>query len=534
MNKYSLLQWERLNHIPAVPKILQDPHLITAVPDGQPSKTKRPEITELFPFTSQLPPLAFIKKEGQTHRPLRIGVVFSGGQASGGHNVIWGLLSALKSLHPHSALFGFCDGPVGILNQSYVEITNDSIKPYRNQGGFDLIGSGRDKIATNEQLQLAEQTMNVLHLDGLVIIGGDDSNTNAAILSEYFKKHKCPTSVIGVPKTIDGDLKNGDIEISFGFDTAAKVYCEIIGNLARDALSAKKCYFFVKLMGRSASHLVLECALQTHVNMALISEEVEAKQLSLQQIVDSICDMIIQRSAKGKNYGVVLIPEGLIEFIPEMNQLIRELNQCYAEQVLLEQIEQKLTQESKRCFKSLPEKIQKQLLLIRDPHGNLQVSKIETERLLIEMVEKELASRKFSKFSPQPFFCGYEGRSGLPSLFDSQYCYALGNTAAVLLQSGVSGYISCIKNLAKPVETWEPCGIPLTSMLKLEYRNGSYKPVIEKALVDLKGATFAEFEALREEWLLADDYLYPGPIQFFGPEVLTNSITRTLFLGMNA
>lgn len=390
------------------------------------------------------------------------------------------------AMPPGSRLFGFLGGPSGIVGQKYTELTLEKIAPYRNQGGFDLIGSGRTKIETPEQFEGALKSATALNLDGLVIIGGDDSNTNAALLAEYFLEHKCKTRVVGVPKTIDGDLRSDDVEISFGFDTAAKTYSEVIGNILRDCLSAKKYFFFIKLMGRSASHLTLECALQTHPNMALISEEIAEKGYTFNQVVKQIADLIDERTALGKNYGVVLIPEGLIEFIPDFAEVTKEL----------------------------------------DPHGNLKVSQIETERLLIDAVRKVVKNP--AKFAPLPEFCGYEGRSALPSNFDCQYCYALGHVATLLVQEKRTGYMACVKNLTAPVEQWQIAGIPLTSMINLEVRKGEEKPVIKKALVELEGKPFREFAAAREAWRLNDAYRYPGPIQFFGPPELTDSVPLSL------
>lgn len=530
MSVYSSLQENRLHYQPEVPKALQELTSIDITADASHTQTL-PEIANLFPQTSNNKRLTISNGQTKQHAPLRVGVVLSGGQAAGGHNVIWGLFEALKQLNKESLLFGFSDGPAGILNNKHISITAELLASYRNQGGFDLIGAGRDKIESTEQLKAAEKTMQNLNLDGLVIIGGDDSNTNAAFLSEYFKSVNCKTSVIGVPKTIDGDLKNDDIEISFGFDTACKVYSEIIGNLLRDALSAKKYYYFIKLMGRSASHIALECALQTHPNLTLISEEVAAKQQTLHSIVVDICNLITERSKVGKDFGVILIPEGLIEFIPEVKTLIRELNILCAQNLSEKEIHSKLSQESLNCLHSLPKDIQEQLLLTRDAHGNVQVSKIETERLLIDMVKKELKMRSFSgKINSQPFFCGYEGRSALPSNFDSRYCYALGLLAGVLINAKATGYICSLKNLSQPVENWLPQGIPLTHMLTLEQRHGKSKAVIQKALVDLKGHPFKQLSQYRSQWALQDDYIYPGPIQFFGPNHLTDAISFTLQL----
>ena len=548
MADMSVLQKCRLKYQPSLPKLLENVNLL------QPASLKlkgrsQPQIDHLFPNTSALPPLGFQVKAVQAKPALRVGVVLSGGQAPGGHNVIAGLFDALKAFNSKSQLFGFCDGPSGIVDNKSIEIDEKLLSSYRNQGGFDLIGSGRTKIETPQQFEAALKTVNSFPLDGLVVIGGDDSNTNAALLAEYFISKGCKTCVVGVPKTIDGDLKNDDIEVSFGFDTAAKTFSDIIGNIMRDTLSAKKYYYFIKLMGRSASHITLECALQTHPNLALISEEVAAQNKTLRGITEEISELICARAEQGKDYGVILIPEGVIEFIPEFKVLIDELNTLLSpneeHSLALDEIPAKekkvvyinglLSKSSSDCFQQIPLEIQAQLLIGRDPHGNVQVSKIETERLLIELVKNELKNRKKAnkyagKFSAQPHFCGYEGRSCLPSNFDSQYCYALGYVAALLINSKSTGYMSCVKNLAKPVEKWEIAGIPLTSMMITEKRSGKEKPVIQKALVDLKGKPFAAFDKERGRWAFEDDYVCPGPIQFFGPSELTEAVTVTMDL----
>ncbi|MEI6243098.1 MAG: diphosphate--fructose-6-phosphate 1-phosphotransferase, partial [Chlamydiota bacterium] len=500
-------------------------------------KVKETSLKEIFPHTYAMPIVTCVTQKNAApvqRKPLRVGVVFSGGQASGGHNVIAGLFDALTSLCSKSRLFGFLEGPGGILKNETKEITKELLTSYRNQGGFDLIGSGRTKIETKEQLAASIETMKHLSLDGLVIIGGDDSNTNAAILAEYFLAHGLSTKVIGVPKTIDGDLQNEFIDISFGFDTACKVYNEMIGNIAQDALSAKKYYHFIKLMGRSASHIALECALTTHPNITLIGEEIAAKNKTLLSIGEEIADSIQARTAQGKNYGVVLIPEGLIEFIPEMKLLIQELNRLLADikNISLTQrseIEKKLSTASVQCFRSLPEKIQTQLLLDRDPHGNVQVSQIETEKLLIDTVQMILKKRNFSgKFHALQHFFGYEGRCSLPSNFDAKYCYALGHVAALLIEGGFTGYMSTLSPLTKPIEEWEPKGIPLTSMIILEERKGIMKPVIKKALVDLSKKPFVSFMKNRKKWEIEDCYVNPGPIQFFGEKEITDIIPISL------
>jgi pyrophosphate--fructose-6-phosphate 1-phosphotransferase len=499
-------------------------------------------LRNLFPQTANQPLLRLKQQEKVKNRPLKIGVLFSGGQAAGGHNVIVGLVDALKQMHQESVIIGFLDGPGGILKNEYIELTKELIDSYRNQGGFDMLGSGRTKIETPDQLALTKLTVESLLLDGLVIIGGDDSNTNAAILAEYFKQTGVKTSVIGVPKTIDGDLKNEFIEISFGFDTAAKIYSESIGNILKDALSSKKYYHFIKLMGRSASWVTLECALQTHPNLTLISEEVAEKGQTLKEIVDQIVNLICQRANKNLHYGVILIPEGLIEVIPEVGLLIEKINRLLNSTLFhSEKFEQKASLDEKemyilsllnvdeaKVFLEFPETFRKQLLLERDSHGNVQVSKIETERLLIALVEKELAHLKQEgvyqgQFSPQPQFFGYEGRAGLPSNFDSQYCYGLGFVTALLLRSGVTGYMSCLKNLSDSVENWEVIGVPIYQMLQLETRQGKQKPVIRKALVNLQGQLFKDFCLQRKQWELVDHYISPGPMQFEGPSYLTET-----------
>lgn len=550
-----LLQ-ERLRYIPRLPKLLQD-NLAQLEPVTDPSWISRQPaedesaIEKLFPHTFGQPKLSFIVNPSSKaiHRPLRIGVLFSGGQAPGGHNVITGLYDALQKLHTGSRLLGFLGGPSGILNNKYCELTAKALAPYRNQGGFDLLGSGRTKIETPEQYQAAETTLKALALDTLVIIGGDDSNTNAALLAEYFRERELPTRVIGIPKTIDGDLKNDQIEISFGFDTACKTYAETIGNILRDSLSAKKYYFFIKLMGRSASHIALECALRTHPNLTLIGEEIAAQHKSLKQVTDDICDMICTRAAHGKDYGVVLIPEGVIEFIQEFKKMIQELNvllasgephSAYLEKKKSHQEKAQyilglLSSEARTCFESIPAVIQEQLLLDRDSHGNVQVSKIETERLFIETVRQELLQRKekglySGKFDALPHFCGYEGRSGFPSNFDANYSYALGHIAALLASAKATGYIASLQRLAQPVEEWIPAAVPITNLLTLEQRQGKIKPVIRKTLVDLNGNPFQAFCKKRQAWALNDIYQSPGPIQFFGPPGLCDSTPLTLLL----
>lgn len=499
------------------------------------SSPKNKWIQNSFPFTYLKPELLSfdLSSEKQNFLPKKYGVVFSGGQAAGGHNVILGLLEVILLLNPKSSLIGFLDGPAGIIENKFIFITEDLIATYKNQGGFDLIGTGRTKIETTAQFEAVERTVRNHQLDGLVIIGGDDSNTNSAFLAEYFLKQGCEATVVGVPKTIDGDLKNQDIEISFGFDTATKTYSEIIGNLSKDAISAKKSYYFIKLMGRSASHITLECALSTRPNLVLIGEEIAEQKLTLAQVTKSITDLILERSFQNKEYGVILFAEGIIEFIPDIKKLIQELNTLLHKEISKNEIYNNLSDESKSCFDFLTLELQNQLFLERDPHGNIQVSKIETERLFIDLVARDLKKREEInklKFLAQPYFCGYEGRCALPSNFDALYCYALGYTAGLLLENKATGYISCIKNLSKPVAEWIPCARHLLSMMVTEERNSLKKIVIKKALVDLKDKPYKTYKALSKEWRLSDEYLVPGPIQFYGPDILTDTIAITLHL----
>lgn len=529
----SAFQSCRLNYQPPLPLALQKVAFLEACPAVSPPSHEE-ELAVLFPNVSKFSQLKFkLASSIVSNKPLRVGVVFSGGQAPGGNNVISGLFDALKSISSSSVLIGFLGGPSGLIEGKSKEITADQLAHYRNLGGFDFLGSDRTKLEAATQPDVLKNVQK-LNLDGLVIIGGDDSNTNAALLAEYFLSHSCKTCVVGIPKTIDGDLKGPEIEASFGFDTATKVYAELIGSLAKDALSARKYYFFVKLMGRTASSIALECALQTHPNCTLIGEEILADKISLQDIVKQLADLIAERAKLSKNYGVILIPEGLLEFIPDCKLLIKELGSITSE-TSLEKVADSLSPTAKTCFNSLPEVIKKQLMLDRDPHGNLQVSKIETERLLIEMVEVELKKRKDAglykgKFNPQPLFFGYEGRSCAPSNFDANYCYALGCVAAALIQNERTGYMAALKGLHLPVEKWQPAGVPLASLMHFEERKGAKKPVIKKALVDLAGGPFSYFKERRLDWGLNDDYFFPGPIQYFGPEELTDRITCTLAL----
>lgn len=531
MNCQSPLQRLRLDYKPKLPNALHNIENLILIEFDNPTVTaENSSISKLFPETWHQPHLKVTKSSSHTSKELKVGVVLSGGQAPGGHNVICGVYDALRKFHPKSTVVGFIGGPSGIVSNSSKLLTEELIDRYRNQGGFDMIGSGRTKIETPEQFSAAAKTAVELQLDGIVIIGGDDSNTNAALLAEYFKKEKIKTAVIGVPKTIDGDLKSADIEISFGFDTACKTYSEIIGNILTDMLSAKKYTFFIKLMGRSASHITLECALQTHPNLALIGEEIAQKQLSLSRIVDQIADLVRRRAEAGKAYGAILIPEGLIEFIPEIKIMIQEINKILSSGALsIEDVKAGLSIPSRECLNLFPQQFQQQLVLDRDPHGNVQVSQIETERLLISLVSSKLKKEGFTgSFNPQPMFCGYEGRAGLPSNFDSQYCYALGHLAALSIKEGKTGYICSLQKLAQPVEKWRPIVIPITTLLHSEMRAGKSKPVIKKALVDMNGKPFKKFELLREKWTLNDEYRNPGPIQFSGPPEVSDSITLTL------
>ncbi len=543
----SLLEKERLFFKPSIPKSLMNiSSIIIEKKEKTEAQSDIDELKKLFPKTFGQHLVKLKKEKELSSNPIRVGVVFSGGQASGGHNVIAGLFDALMELNPKSKLFGFLNGPSGIVDNKSKEITKELLSGYRNLGGFDLIGSGRTKIETKEQLEKSLKTANDLNLDGIVIIGGDDSNTNAAILAEYFVQKSCTTKVIGVPKTIDGDLKTKDIEISFGFDTACKVYSELIGNIARDALSAKKYYHFIKLMGRSASHIALECALSTHPNSVIIAEEVKKNKNTLSQITEKLADTVCKRSADNKNFGVFLIPEGLIEFIPEMTDLISELNKILAEgsehskkieslkdDEKINSVVTLLSESAKKTFSHIPNRIQMQLLLDRDPHGNVQVSRIETERLLIDTVSKELEKRKkenkySGKFNALQHFFGYEGRACIPSNFDAQYCYALGRLSAVLINNGLTGYICCVNELNRPVENWEAKGLPITMLMNLEERHGKKKAVIKKALVDLNGKAFSYLKKNQEKWEISDNYRYPGPIQYFGSKEITDALPLSL------
>jgi diphosphate--fructose-6-phosphate 1-phosphotransferase len=506
------LQKARMHYRPQISSILKDLSKVCLKPSPL-EKHAYSSVKYLFPKTFDQVSCSLVREEKKADAPLKVGVFFSGGQAAGGHNVISGLFDALKQIHPHSELVGFLDGPKGVLENRRKILGADAIAPYRNQGGFDLIGSGRLKIETKEQFALALK--NTQDLDGLIVIGGDDSNTNAALLAEFFAAGGAKTRVVGVPKTIDGDLRSQDIEMSFGFDSACKTYAELIGNIAKDALSAKKYYHFIKLMGRSASHITLECALQTQPNLALIAEEGK----SLADIVDEIVDLICRRKEQGKEYGIILVPEGLIEFIPEIQTLIQELNQILAKGEPLS----KLSPASLAVFNDLPEKIQKQLTMERDSHGNVQVSLIETELLLIDKVKKKCPHLQVIQH-----FLGYEGRSCLPSNFDANYCYALGLLAALCVRDDLTGVIGSVQHLRGPIDNWHFKAVPISRLIHFEMRQGKEKPVIQKTLVDMKGSSFIEFSRRRVSWQLEDHYIAPGPIQFFGDPQLTDTVPVTL------
>jgi len=544
--KKSALQRARADYQPKLPSSLRGPVRIKV---GEPTESvaNQAEIREMFPYTYGLPVVEFetADKAERVEEPFNVGIILSGGQAPGGHNVVSGILDGIKSLNKESRLYGFLMGPSGFINHQYMELTAGYIKDYRNTGGFDIIGSGRTKLEYPEQFDKGLEILKELNIKALVIIGGDDSNTNAAVLAEYYKAKGADVQVIGVPKTIDGDLKNKWIETSFGFDTACKVYSEMIGNIQRDCNSSKKYYHFIKLMGRSASHIALECALQTQPNFCIISEEVQAKRMTLDNIVSQICYFISERAKIGWNFGTVLVPEGLLEFIPSMKALIEELNDILAEHHAeveslddlerLKLVHSYLTPVNAELFKSLPKHIALQLCLDRDSHGNVQVSLIETESLISEMVGKRLEEMKESgqysgKFRTQHHFFGYEGRCADPSNFDADYTYSLGYNAAMLINSGLTGYMSCIRNLTESPEKWIPGGVPITMMMNLERRNGQMKPVIRKALVDLKGKPYLRYASMRETLGLNTLYQYPGPIQYFGPPEVCDSPSMTLLL----
>ena len=537
----SPLQKARAKYIPKLPKSLEE-NVKLIIGEASESIADKEAIKGMFPNTYGLPLVTFEKGKACESKSLNVGVVLSGGQAPGGHNVISGLFDALGKLNNRSKLFGFIGGPDGLLNNSFIELDSAIVSGYRNTGGFDIIGSGRTKIEDEASYEKVIANCLKNNINALVIIGGDDSNTNACVLAEYFKEKKAGIQVIGCPKTIDGDLKNEFIETSFGFDTACKVYSELIGNIQRDANSAKKYWHFIKLMGRSASHISLECALKTQPNIAIISEEIEKYKLTLNKIVGQIAEVVKKRANKGENFGTVLIPEGLVEFMPSIKKLIVELNDILAENPEYYQIATSLekrefitkllSDESAKVYSSLPASFAKQLTLDRDPHGNVQVSKIETEKLLIDMVADRLAKDKSfqGKFNAQNHFFGYEGRCAAPSNFDAGYCYSLGYTAALLINSGKTGYMAFIKNTAESSDNWLAGGVPITMMMNMEKRHGHMKPVIQKALVDLKGKPFLMFRSKRKEWADHTDYIYPGPIQYFGPTEVCDSPSETLLL----
>ena len=551
MEKLSPLQIERLKYQPKLPSSLSEGINSLEMVEGSATQSVRDQeqIQELFKNTYGKPVVTFKHTASSNSSEVRnVGVILSGGQAPGGHNVIAGLYDALKQANSANKLYGFLGGPSGIIEGKYVEFDDKFMDAYRNTGGFDIIGSGRTKLETEEQFEKSLAVCRKLNISAVVIIGGDDSNTNAALLAEWFVKNNTGIQVIGCPKTIDGDLKNDQIEISFGFDTATKTYAELIGNIERDANSAKKYWHFVKIMGRSASHVALEAALQTQPNITLISEEVEEKKMSLESIINYMCNIIVKRANMGKNFGIAVIPEGLIEFIPEMKSMIANLNDIMAAlendsefvnattiRDKFDIVENRLEADNAKVYASLPVLIKGQLLADRDPHGNVQVSKIETEKLLIEMISTrldELASQGefIGKFNAQSHFFGYEGRCAFPSNFDADYCYSLGFNAFALINFGLTGYLSSVRNLTAPASEWIAGGIPLTMMMNMEKRHGEMKPVIQKALVKLDGPVFKQLEENREDWALNDRYLFPGAIQYFGPSCVCDVTTCTLQL----
>ncbi len=542
----SALQVARSAYQPKLPKALLGP--VVAV-EGAPTQSvgNQEEIKAMFPNTYGMPVITFEAGEQKAMEPFNVGIILSGGQAPGGHNVISGLYDGVKNINPQCKLYGFLMGPGGLVDHKYVEFNDEFINEYRNTGGFDIIGSGRTKLEKEAQFESGIQILRELGIKALVIIGGDDSNTNACVLAEYYAAKKYGVQVIGCPKTIDGDLKNDQIETSFGFDTACKTYSELIGNIQRDCNSARKYWHFIKLMGRSASHIALECALQTQPNICLVSEEVEKKEMTLDDVVTYIAQIVADRAAEGNNFGTVLIPEGLIEFIPAIKKLIAELNEVLTDPATGESrvfanaeeqiafVEANIAAENLAILKSLPADVARQLCLDRDPHGNVQVSLIETEKLLSRMVATKLAAWKkegkfAGKFSAQHHFFGYEGRCAAPSNYDADYCYSLGYNASRLIANGKTGYMSIIKNTTAPAAEWIAGGVPITMMMNMERRNGAMKPVIRKALVELEGAPFKFFAAHREEWAKTTSYVYPGPIQYWGPSEVCDQCTKTLAL----
>ena len=541
----SALQIERSKYAPKMPASIAG---ATRLAEGKATSSvaDQEDIKKLFPNTYGMPIVTFEKGDSVAKsEPFNVGVILSGGQAPGGHNVISGIFDGIKALNADSKLYGFLGGPSGLVDHKYIELTSDIIDEYRNTGGFDIIGSGRTKLEETEQFDKGLEICKKLGIKAIIIIGGDDSNTNACVLAEYYLAKNTGVQVIGCPKTIDGDLKNEMIETSFGFDTATKVYSEVIGNIERDANSAKKYWHFIKLMGRSASHVTLECALQTQPNITLVGEEVEAKKQTLDDIVTYIAEVVAARAAKGNNFGTVLVPEGLIEFIPAIKKLISELNDMLAanqaefdkvaDDQKIDYVVKHLSAENAAIFESLPAGVSRQLALERDPHGNVQVSLIETEQLLADMVGKKLAAWKkegkyVGKFATQHHFFGYEGRCAAPSNFDADYCYSLGRVAALLIASCKTAYMSSVRNTTKPAAEWLAGGIPITAMMNMEKRNGKMKPVIQKALVKLDGGPFKFFAANREKWAIETDYVYPGPIQYFGPSDVCDQPSKTLQL----
>jgi pyrophosphate--fructose-6-phosphate 1-phosphotransferase len=538
----SALQIARAAYQPKLPKALQG---AVKIKEGQPTQSvgDQEAIKKLFPNTYGMPIVEFEPATSANNQKMNVGIILSGGQAPGGHNVITGLFDQIKKLNPENRLFGFILGPGGLVDHNYMELTESIIDEYRNTGGFDMIGSGRTKLEKVEQFEKGLEIIRQLDIKAIVIIGGDDSNTNACVLAEYYAAQKYGVQVIGCPKTIDGDLKNDQIETSFGFDTACKTYSELIGNIERDCNSARKYWHFIKVMGRSASHIALECALQTQPNICLISEEIEQKGMSLDDIVEYIANAVVARAADGNNFGTVIIPEGVIEFIPAIKKLIAQLNDVLAmpEAKTLDRhesidfVKAHLTEENLAVFNSLPTGVARQLALDRDPHGNVQVSLIETEKLLSTMVAQKLEKMKkegkySGKFGTQHHFFGYEGRCAAPSNFDADYCYALGTSAAQLIANGKTGYMAIVKNTTAPAEQWIAGGVPITMMMNMEKRAGEMKPVIRKALVELDGAPFKEFAAHREEWARKTAYVYPGPIQYWGPTEVCDQPTKTLAL----
>ena len=540
----SALQIARAAYQPKLPKALKGA-VIAKEGEATQSVADQEAIKALFPNTYGMPLIQFVEGQATEFPAINVGVILSGGQAPGGHNVISGLFDGIKKLNKDSKLYGFILGPGGLVDHKYMELTAEIVEEYRNTGGFDIIGSGRTKLEKEEQFEKGYEIIKELGINALVIIGGDDSNTNACVLAEYYAAKKYGVQVIGCPKTIDGDLKNEMIETSFGFDTACKTYSEMIGKIQRDCNSSRKYWHFIKLMGRSASHIALECALQTQPNLCIVSEEVEANNMSLDDVVTYIAQAVATRAAEGNNFGTVLIPEGLIEFIPAMKKLIAELNDFLAHNAAefamvkksqqREYIISKLSKENADIYASLPEGVARQLTLDRDPHGNVQVSLIETEKLLSDMVAVKLAQWKeegkyVGKFAAQHHFFGYEGRCAAPSNFDADYCYSLGYTASMLIANGKTGYMSSVRNTTAPAEEWIAGGVPITMMMNMERRHGEMKPVIQKALVKLDGAPFKKFAANREEWAKNTCYVYPGPIQYFGPTEVCDEPTKTLQL----